>query len=268
MSLIDIGANLTHPSFEKDLSDVLDRAKAANVSHIIVTGSDLESSIQSTKLSKQSPNYLSATAGFHPHNSKNCQNQDWAKISELCSMGEVVAVGECGLDYNRNFSPSKIQRTIFRKHLSLASEIGKPLFLHQRDAHQDFYNLLTEYRSADLRGVVHCFTDSETALRDYLDLGLFIGITGWVCDINRGEELRRIVSFVPEDLLLVETDAPYLLPKNINPKPKSNRNEPCHLDSVVSMISECSGRSKNKIAQQTRLNAAKLFTLPALLSLD
>jgi TatD DNase family protein len=183
-------------------------------------------------------------------------------------MGEVVAVGECGLDYNRNFSPSKIQRTIFRKHLSLASEIGKPLFLHQRDAHQDFYNLLTEYRSADLRGVVHCFTDSETALRDYLDLGLFIGITGWVCDINRGEELRRIVSFVPEDLLLVETDAPYLLPKNINPKPKSNRNEPCHLDSVVSMISECSGRSKNKIAQQTRLNAAKLFSLPALLSLD
>jgi TatD DNase family protein len=142
------------------------------------------------------------------------------------------------------------------------------LFLHQRDAHQDFYNLLKEYSSTDFSGVVHCFTDSEKALRAYLDLGLFIGITGWICDTKRGEELRRIVSFIPKDLLLIETDAPYLLPKNINPKPKSNRNEPCHLDSVVSMISACSNRSENEIAQQTRLNAAKLFSLPALLSVN
>lgn len=268
MSLIDIGANLTHRSFEKDLSDVLDRAKTANVSHIIVTGSDLESSIEATQLSKRSPNYLSATAGIHPHNSKNCKNQHWEKISELCSTREVVAVGECGLDYNRNFSPREIQREIFRKHLDLASEINKPLFLHQRDAHQDFYNLLKEYSSTDFSGVVHCFTDSEKALRAYLDLGLFIGITGWICDTKRGEELRRIVSFIPKDLLLIETDAPYLLPKNINPKPKSNRSEPCHLDAVVSMISECSNRSENEIAQQTRLNAAKLFSLPALLSIN
>ena len=268
MSLIDIGANLTHRSFEKDLSDVLDRAKAADVSHIIVTGSDLESSVESTQLSKQSPNYLSATAGIHPHNSKNCKNQHWEKISELCSTREVVAIGECGLDYNRDFSPREIQREIFRRHLELASEIKKPLFLHQRDAHQDFYNLLKEYSSTDFGGVVHCFTDSEKALRAYLDLGLFIGITGWICDTKRGEELRRIVSFIPKDLLLIETDAPYLLPKNINPKPKSNRNEPCNLDSVVSMISACSNRSENEIAQQTRLNAAKLFSLPALLSVN
>lgn len=268
MSLIDIGANLTHRSFEKDLSDVLDRAKAADVSHIIVTGSDLESSVESSQLSKQSPNYLSATAGIHPHNSKNCKNQHWEKISELCSTREVVAIGECGLDYNRDFSPREIQREIFRRHLELASEIKKPLFLHQRDAHQDFYNLLKEYSSTDFSGVVHCFTDSEKALRAYLDLGLFIGITGWICDTKRGEELRRIVSFIPKDLLLIETDAPYLLPKNINPKPKSNRNEPCHLDSVVSMISACSNRSENEIAQQTRLNAAKLFSLPALLSVN
>jgi TatD DNase family protein len=268
MSLIDIGANLTHRSYEKDLSDVLDRAKAANVSHIIVTGSDLESSIESVQLSKQSPNFLSATAGIHPHNAKDCKNQHWEEISKLCSTREVVAVGECGLDYNRNFSPREIQRAIFRKHLELASEIKKPLFLHQRDAHQDFYNLLKEYNSTDLSGVVHCFTDSEKALRDYIDLGLFIGITGWICDAKRGEELRRIVSFIPKDLLLIETDAPYLLPKNINPKPKSNRNEPSHLDAVVSMISECSNRSKNEITQQTRLNATKLFALPALLSVS
>lgn len=268
MSLIDIGANLTHRSYEKDLSDVLDRAKAANVSHIIVTGSDLESSIESVQLSKQSPNYLSATAGIHPHNAKDCKNQHWEKISKLCSTREVVAVGECGLDYNRNFSPREIQRAIFRKHLELASEIKKPLFLHQRDAHQDFYNLLKEYNSTDLSGVVHCFTDSEKALRAYIDLGLFIGITGWICDAKRGEELRRIVSFIPKDLLLIETDAPYLLPKNINPTPKSNRNEPSHLDAVVSMISECSNRSKNEITQQTRLNATKLFALPALLSVS
>jgi TatD DNase family protein len=171
-------------------------------------------------------------------------------------------VGETGLDFNRNFSPADAQQRVFEQHLELAAATGKPLFLHQRDAHETFLPLLSKYRPKVSGGVVHCFTDTETALRDYLELDMYIGITGWVCDERRGKDLQEIVSLIPDDRLLIETDAPYLLPRSLRPKPKSRRNVPAYLPEVLRTLAHCRDQQVEELALRTTENARRLFALP------
>ena len=261
LPLVDIGANLAHDSFDDDREAVLQRAASVGVKQIIITGSSDDSNVRAAELAAKSPGALFATAGVHPHHASDYTEQSDAMIRTLIREPQVVAVGECGLDYFRNFSPRDDQRRVMQQHIAIARDSQMPLFLHQRDAHEDFIELLEPQLDTILRAVVHCFTDSEAALRDYVDLDLYVGITGWICDERRGRHLYQIVPLIPDDRLLIETDAPYLLPRSIQPKPKSRRNEPAYLTEVVRTVAAARGQSIEHVATITRRNALRFFAL-------
>jgi TatD DNase family protein len=261
MNLIDIGANLSHESFSHDLDDVIATAIEAGVSHIIVTGTDTTSNEAALALSKNRPAILSCTAGYHPHVAESFDNQALLSVRSLARDDKVVAIGETGLDFNRNFSSKESQLKAFEQHLILAAELGKPLFLHQRDAHPEFLKLLHRYREQIAGGVVHCFTDSRQALEDYLAMDMYIGITGWLCDERRGVDLQAMVEIIPPDRVLIETDAPYLLPRTLTPKPKTRRNEPRHLVEILKTLARCCDRPVEQVAIETSDNARRLFGL-------
>lgn len=263
MELIDIGANLTHVSFEEDFQQVVQDARNAELSHIILTGTDLETSNAAQAIASQQPDFFSSTVGFHPHVASTVNNPAFDALEELSSSPQVVAIGETGLDFNRNYSPRDDQIRVFEQHLELAQQAEKPVFLHQRDSHDDFLKILSRYRTNIPGGVVHCFTDTEAALMDYINLDMYIGITGWICDERRGLELQRHVRLIPDDRLLIETDAPYLLPRSLKPKPKSRRNEPKYLVEVLKTVATCRGQSEHEVAALTAANAKRLFDLPA-----
>jgi TatD DNase family protein len=261
ISLIDIGSNLTHDSFAPDRDAVLFRALEAGVRRQIVTGADLASSLQAAALAAEHPTQLSSTAGIHPHHAQSFDVSGRGELEELLRRPQVVAVGECGLDYFRNFSPPAAQRTAFIAQLEMAAAAGKPVFLHQRDAHADFTAILKEFRAGLTAGVAHCFTGGRPELEDYLALGLSIGVTGWVNDERRGESLRAAVPHIPGDRLMLETDAPYLLPRDLSPRPKSRRNEPCHLPHIARAVAQLRGEPVEHLAASTTRNAIRFFAL-------
>jgi TatD DNase family protein len=261
-SLIDIGANLAHDSFDDDRDEVLQRAADAGVARIIITGSSDDSNARAATLAETSDGKLFSTAGVHPHHASDYTDESDALIRSLVAKDAVVAVGECGLDYFRNFSPRDAQLDAFRRQLQIAKETGLPVFLHQRDAHDDFIDVLEPSLPGLSRAVAHCFTGEHESLREYIELGLYIGITGWICDERRGKHLHDIVSVVPDDRLLIETDAPYLLPRTIKPKPKTRRNEPAYLPEVLRVVAQARGQSEDHVAQITTENATRFFALP------
>ncbi len=262
MDLIDIGANLAHDSFDDDRAEVMDRARSAGVTRIIVTGSSDDSNRRAAELADERPGVLFSTAGVHPHHASDYTDDSDALIRELAKRDTVVAVGECGLDYFRNFSPREEQLRAFRAQLDIAIDTGKPVFLHQRDAHDDFVELLEPALPKISRAVAHCFTGEHESLREYLGMGLYIGVTGWICDERRGKHLYDIVDVVPDDRLMIETDAPYLLPRTLEPKPKTRRNEPAWLPEVVRIVAEARGQSVEHVARITTENAERFFGLP------
>lgn len=262
IDLIDIGANLTHDSFDLDRDEVIERAAAAGVRRMVFTGSSLQGSQDAKRLAATAPGRFFATAGVHPHHASEYSDAVHAGIAEILADENAVAVGECGLDYYRDFSPREDQRIAFERQLEIAVECGKPVFLHQRDAHDDFVKILTPLTGRISRGVAHCFTSGVQELRDYLEMDLYIGITGWICDERRGAHLNDIVPLIPDDRLLIETDAPYLLPRTLRPKPKSRRNEPAYLREVLRTVAETLGRSEEAVAQSTTANAERFFNLP------
>ena len=261
--LIDIGANLTHDSFDADRELVIRRAQAVGVVSCIVTGSDVDHSRKALELCRAWPSVLFCTAGTHPHHAKNFDAAAPDALRQLLAEQQVVAVGECGLDYFRNFSPQDKQRQVFETQLQLAAETGKPVFLHQRDAHVDFMAILRHWRPRLSSAVVHCFTDGEKELRDYLELDCHIGITGWICDERRGAHLRALVTRIPAKHLMLETDAPYLLPRDLHPKPHTHRNEPMYLAHICDVIAACIGKPAAQLAEETTANARRFFHLPA-----
>jgi len=261
--LIDIGANLTHSSFAADLDQVIRAAVAAGVDRQVVTGTDLASSRAAAELAARHPRMLWSTAGVHPHHAASFERGLRAHLEELLALPAVVAVGECGLDYFRDLSPRPAQRAAFVAQLEIAAGTGKPVFLHQRDAHEDFTAILTEHRAALSGGVAHCFTGGPEQLEAYLGLDLSIGITGWVCDERRGGALRAAVPRIPRDRLLLETDAPYLLPRDLAPPPKSRRNEPAYLAHIAATVAALRGESLASIAAASTQNAVRLFGLDA-----
>lgn len=261
MELFDIGANLAHDSFDDDRDEVLERARAAGVRRIVVTGSSVASSAAAADLAERHPDTLYATAGLHPHHADDWDDDVRSALFATARRPGVVALGECGLDYFRNYSSRDNQQHAFAAQLDLAAETGLPLFLHQRDAHDDFLRIL-EPRLGDLgRAVAHCFTAGEAELAAYVELGLYIGITGWICDERRGLHLRDLVPRIPADRLLLETDAPYLLPRTIRPRPRTRRNEPAWLTWVLETVAEARGVPARDLARQTTRNAERFFGL-------
>lgn len=261
MELVDIGVNLVDKSFASDLDETMRRAHEAGVTKMVITGTSEERSVAALALAAAHPGRLWSTAGVHPHHAKDASDQTMAALSALASRPEVVAIGECGLDYNRDFSPRPIQRKCFEAQVELACALKMPLFLHERDATTDQLEILRRHQSRLPDAVIHCFTGEAKALRAYRELDLFIGITGWICDERRGKHLHELIREIPLDRLMLETDAPYLLPRTIVPKPKSRRNEPCNLTYVVSTVSTCLGRSEADVAAATTANALRFFGL-------
>jgi TatD DNase family protein len=257
--LVDIGLNLAHDSFDHDRDQVVASALAAGVRHMVITGSTIESSRAAIDLARSAPGMFRATAGIHPHHAREFRDDDVPRLRSLLLEAGVGAAGECGLDYFRNFSPHDDQERVFRLQLELAAETGLPVFLHQRDAHDAFMSILREYRPRLAAGVAHCFTGDERELRDYLDLGLSIGITGWICDERRGQHLRELVRRVPPDRLMIETDAPYLMPRDLHPKPSGRRNEPKYLPHILRTVAVCRGERPEAVAEVTTRNARAFF---------
>jgi TatD DNase family protein len=263
--VIDIGANLAHDSFDLDREAVLERAWDAGLEAIVVTGSCADSSRRAVEIARAHPGRLYATAGLHPHHASDWSDAHAALFRELAQDPVLVSLGECGLDYFRDLSPRAAQRAAFEAQLALAAELGRPLFLHQRDAHEDFVAILREHRAQLSAVCVHCFTDTHAAAEDYLALDCHIGITGWICDERRGRHLLEIVPHIPADRLLLETDAPYLLPRTV-PKtlaPRDGRrNEPAYLRYVVATVANTVGREPAAVAVQTAENARRFFGIP------
>lgn len=261
MKLIDIGVNLTNQRLYNKLGDIIHNAKSAGIIHQIITGTSLKSSQLALQITKSYPGYFSSTAGCHPHDAKDFKIADETLLQHLAEEDGVVAIGECGLDFNRNYSPEDIQEKVFARQIEIACKVKLPLFMHQRDAHRRFVEILSQYQGQYTAGVIHCFTGDKQQLRDCLDLGLFIGITGWICDERRGKELQDAVKYLPLDRIMVETDAPYLLPRNIKPKPKSNTNEPANLPWVLLQLAECLELNAETIAAQITNNTKQFFAL-------
>jgi TatD DNase family protein len=259
--LIDIGVNLAHQSFEADRDAVVARANEVGVRRMIITGVEVDASEQAADLAATRPGAFWSTAGVHPHHSSDLDTAGLSRLAKLLEREQVVAVGETGLDFFRNFSPPADQIAAFRAQLDLAVASGLPVFLHQRDAHDTFLELLAEYRGRIGAGVAHCFTGNERELNEYLELDLYIGITGWICDERRGQHLLALVGDIPADRLLLETDAPYLLPRNLAVKPKTRRNEPQFLVQVLETVAAATGKSPQQIAAETSANADRLFGL-------
>lgn len=259
-SLIDIGLNLAATQFDKDRADVIRRAREVGVERMIVTGSSRKSSEDALKLAKQYPGVLYSTMGVHPHEAQDCNDETLAWFRTQVQLHpEIVAIGECGLDFDRNFSPRSLQEKWFEAQLRLAAEFQKPVFLHDRSASQRVVEILTPYLPQLPKVVIHCFTGTRHELETYLRLGCYIGITGWVCDERRGKELQSIVKIIPLDRLMIETDAPYLFPRNA-PK-RLSRNEPQYLPYVLQMLSQCMAVPEEEIARATTRNACEFFGL-------
>jgi TatD DNase family protein len=262
MSLIDIGANLTHDSFDRDRDAVLQRAREAGVAQLVITGASREHSPKALELARAHPGFLFATAGVHPHHAIEYTDECDAEMRALLAHPEVVAVGECGLDYNRDFSPRPAQRKAFERQLQTAVDTNKPLFLHQRDAHADFMAVMKQFDGQLPPAVVHCFTGTREELFDYLDQDWHIGITGWLCDERRGAHLRTLVPNIPAHRLMLETDAPYLLPRTLKPSPKDRRNEPAFLSHIAEEVARDRGQTLDVTAAHTTATARAFFGLP------
>lgn len=234
---IDIGVNLTGSSFNKDIFQVIERAQAVGVEQLIVTGTDVQHSAQAMQLTEQYESVCFSTAGLHPHHASEYSKDLGSELRDMLNHKNVVAVGECGLDFNRNFSTRNEQIRAFEAQLEIAIEIQKPVFLHQRDAHTDFVSIIKNCRKDLGKMVAHCFTGSVDEVNDYLMLDMYIGVTGWICDQRRGQSLQQAVKHIPLDRIMLETDAPYLLPRDMQLKPvEKNRNEPCYLPYIAEKV--------------------------------
>ena len=267
MQLIDIGVNLTNSSFDGKHQAVLDRAYAAGVAQLVLTGTSVEGSEQALQLCREldeNGQRLFATAGIHPHSASDWNGDSALRLRALLKEPNVRAVGECGLDFNRDFSPRAQQEKVLEEHLALAVELQLPVFLHERDANQRLLEILRNYRDHLSAAVVHCFTGEQRALFSYLDLDLHIGITGWICDERRGTHLHPLVRDIPRGRLMLESDAPYLLPRTLRPKPKSGRNEPAYLPEVLREVAVHRAESEDDLAAHTTACARAFFGLPVL----
>jgi len=261
MKLIDIGLNLMHRSYDMDREQIIERAKIAGVNSMIITGTSLKSSKEAAAYAKQNLGTLYSTAGIHPHDTSHCNSDTIKMLKILAQNKEVVAIGECGLDFNRNFSPKDVQEKWFDLQIQLACELNMPLFLHERDAHKRFLEILSNYDGKIKNAVVHCFTGTANELENYLAKGYYIGITGWICDERRGMHLREVVKKIPLDRLMIETDGPFLTPRDLRPKPDGNRNEPAFLVHILKTIASCMGKTINEVAEATTKNTNEFFDI-------
>ena len=254
MKYYDIGLNLFCKQF-KDPEMIINDAAAEQVG-CILTGSDMKSSEAVNKFVKTHDCY--GTLGIHPHSADSAKAEDFQRIREAVSTNEkIVAVGECGLDYDRMFSTRENQIRCFEHQIKIAEELGKPLFLHEREAADDFIQRFRKHSDICKHSVVHCFTGDKETLKKYLDMGFYIGITGWICDERRGGALREAVKLIPLDRIMAETDAPYLTPRNI--KGLDRTNVPQNIKYVVAELAKNMRVSEDELISALKENTERFF---------
>ncbi|MCL1078467.1 YchF/TatD family DNA exonuclease [Parashewanella spongiae] len=258
---IDIAVNLVGSPLENQLEQVITEAQAENVCPLIVIGSHIEESQRAIVYCQQRPQHLFTTVGVHPHHASEWTSNSSELLAELASHNNVVAIGECGLDFNRNFSPKAAQLEAFEAQLQLAANLNMPIYMHCRDAHNDFITLVKKYRARLKRAVLHCFTGSYEEMQQCIELDLHLGITGWVCDERRGTELAEVVKHIPSNRIMLETDSPYLLPRNLKPKPKSRTNYPKYLPVIATKIAKLRQEPLEDFSQQCFENTQAFFNL-------
>lgn len=270
---IDIGLNLCASAFRHDREAVLERARQNGLRAMIITGTDIASSEQAIELCAQLGDDLYSTAGVHPHHAKDYRESTSYRIAELASETCVKAIGECGLDFKRNFSSEKQQRHAFEAQLEVAADVGLPVFLHQRDAHDAFLSMMQRWRPRLAGAVAHCFTGTAEEAKAYIDLDMHIGITGWLCDERRGDSLRDAVTQIPVERIMIETDAPYLMPRDLLKQAdntdaiidtsllKKNRNEPCVLPHIAQQLAAIIGYNHATLCDQLLSTSQDFFSL-------
>jgi TatD DNase family protein len=265
---IDIAVNLLSDRLKHDIDTIINGAAKHHVSPLIVIGSDLDESSDSISLCQQYPQQLYCTTGVHPHHASSWDQHSKARLTQLATQETVVAIGECGLDYNRDFSPRPVQRKAFAAQLELACELNMPVLMHCREAHSDFIAIVNEYRAHLPNALLHCFTGSKDELIECLAADLYIGITGWICDERRGQDLAQLVPLIPNHRIMAETDSPYLLPRSMRPKPKSSKNLPQYLPYIVEYMANLRQQSVQSLAQECYKNSCDFFQLPVHFSVN
>jgi len=249
-TFIDIGINLTNKQFHNEQEEIINRALDQGVEQMILTGTSVRGSKESAEIAEDYPEILFSTAGIHPHDSKSFNHESINELRKLLRKEHVVSVGECGLDFDRDFSPRPVQEKCYQAQLELAVEVGKPLFLHERSAFRRFNELTDEYLSELPKAVVHCFTGTLSEAKIYLDKGFYLGFTGSISDRNRFGHLEDIIRYVPLDRIMIETDAPFMLPRNM-PRVQNRRNEPSFLPYVAQTIAGLKKLSLAEVAEKT-----------------
>ena len=258
MNLTDICCNLTHESFADDREEVLERARGAGVTRFLLAGSDLAESQACISVAQRHPDCWAAI-GVHPHQAREWNSGSAETLRKLRLDPKVIAIGECGLDYYRNLSSRETQVSAFSEQLALAGELGLPALLHNRDADKDFLRIFDNAPDRPPRTALHCFTGNASLLHACLERGMYVGITGWFCDERRGQPLRDLIGEIPLDRLMVETDAPYLLPRTLRPRPKTRRNEPMWLPHIAEQIAQALDLSLEEFANHTQDCTQKFF---------
>jgi len=265
---VDVGVNLTHKRFTHDLDEVVNRAAERGVKTMIVTGTSLRESGNAVALCEKYPQTMYCTVGVHPHDAKTCDDNTIEDLRKLAENASVCAIGECGLDFDRMFTPQPVQETWFERQLELAISLNKPVFLHERAAHESFIRILAPYLERGLNACVHCFTGTEEEAQVYLSYpNVMLGLTATVTHKNeRGERIRQLLEkkVIPLERLMIETDAPFMTPHGIpaNFGHSTDRNDPSLLWCVCNTLSEIYGASVEEVAAITTHNAIKFFGLP------
>ncbi|MDY6912841.1 MAG: TatD family hydrolase [Planctomycetota bacterium] len=256
MGLIDTHCHLCHAQLRRNMPAVLGRSRQAGVAAVICAGADLQESNQATALAGQEPDVY-CTAGVHPHEAKTAASDYLAQIERLAGEKKNVAVGEMGLDYHYNLSPPADQRKVFAEQLELAKKLAKPVVVHSREAFDDTLSILAESGVDCSRVVFHSFTEDLGGLRRALKLGAMIGFSG-IVTFKNASQLREVARDVPDDKLLIETDAPYLSPEPVR---KIKINEPANVSYVAACIASVRGTPPERLADLTAANAIRLFGL-------
>ncbi|MFP3593150.1 TatD family hydrolase [Chryseobacterium sp. SIMBA_038] len=259
-TFIDIGINLTNKQFHNEHEEIINRALDNGVEQMILTGTSVRGSQESAEIAEDYPEILFSTAGIHPHDAKSFNNESINELRKLLRQDHVISVGECGLDFDRDFSPRPIQEKCYRVQLELAIEVDKPLFLHERSAFKRFNEITDEYLSKLPEAVVHCFTGTLNEAKIYLNKGFYLGFTGAISDDKRFKHLEDVIKYVPLDRMMIETDAPFMLPKNM-PRTQNRRNEPSYLPYVAQTIAKLKKVSISEVADETTEVARKFFRI-------
>ncbi|RLJ23534.1 Sec-independent protein translocase TatD [Chryseobacterium sp. 7] len=257
---IDIGINLTNKQFYNEHEEIINRALDHGVEHMILTGTSIRGSKESAEIAEEYPEILFSTAGIHPHDAKSFNKQSISELRKLLKQDHVISVGECGLDFDRDFSPRPIQEKCYQAQLELAIEVNKPLFLHERSAFKRFNEITDDFLSKLPEAVVHCFTGTLNEAKIYLDKGFYLGFTGSISDEKRFKHLEDVIKYVPLDRMMIETDAPFMLPKNM-PRTQNRRNEPSFLPYVAQTIAHLKKISISEVADETTETARNFFRL-------